>query len=140
MVNLLGPKHTAGYAIFAAVGMIAITLLVVLCALPSIEWSQLPHRFGHLNHRPLATWEAFVSIVLALSGVEAIANLTGVMKKPVYATAKKSIWTVASEVAIFNILLALVMLAISPLDRDAHFNDMLAYLSGSYLGHWAELG
>ena len=23
-----------------------------------------------------------------------------------------------------------------PLDRDAHFNDMLAYLSGSYLGLW----
>src|SRR5215212_10265158 len=27
--NLMGPKHTAGYAIFAAVGMVAITLLIV---------------------------------------------------------------------------------------------------------------
>src|SRR5438093_9226018 len=35
-VNLLGPKHTAGYAIFAAVGMVAITLLVVFFALPRL--------------------------------------------------------------------------------------------------------
>ena len=32
--NLMGPKHTAGFAIFAAAGMIAITLLVVIFALP----------------------------------------------------------------------------------------------------------
>jgi amino acid transporter len=85
-------------------------------------------------------WVAFVSIVLALSGVEAIANLTGVMKKPVAHTARKAVWVVAIEVAVFNILLALAMLAIFPLDRDRHFNDMLAYLSGHYVGPWAEWG
>ena len=60
-------------------------------------------------------WVAFVSIVLALSGVEAIANLTGVMKKPVPQTASKAIWVVAGEVAIFNVVLAVCMLAIFPL-------------------------
>ncbi|HEV8605148.1 MAG TPA: APC family permease [Tepidisphaeraceae bacterium] len=140
LFNLMGPKHTGGFAIAAAIGMVGITLLITFGALPQINWSTLPQRIGHLNHRPGEMWIAFVSIVLALSGVEAIANLTGVMKKPVYKTAKKSIWAVASEVAIFNILLALIMLAIQPLDRDAHFNDMLAFLSGHYLGHWAELG
>jgi amino acid transporter len=140
LFNLMGPKHTGGFAIAAAIGMVGITLLITFGALPQINWHTLPQRIGHLNHQPGEMWVAFVSIVLALSGVEAIANLTGVMKKPVYATAKKSIWAVASEVAIFNILLALVMLAIYPLDRDNHFNDMLAFLSGHYLGHWAELG
>jgi hypothetical protein len=72
--------------------------------------------------------------------VEAIANLTGVMKKPVYATARRAIWVVTIEVAVFNILLAVCMLAIFPLDRDRHFSDMLAFLSGHYLGGWAELG
>src|SRR2546429_6364137 len=83
-------------------------------------------------------WVAFVSIVLALSGVEAIANLTGVMIKPVPVTAKKAIWVVAAEVAIFNVLLAACMLAIFPLDRDKHQTDMLAFLTGHYVGPWGE--
>jgi amino acid transporter len=36
-------------------------------------------------------WIGFVSIVPALSGVEAIGNLTGVMKKPLARTARKAI-------------------------------------------------
>ncbi len=140
LFNLMGPKHTGGFAIGAAVGMIAITLLITFGALPQVDWSLLPKRIGHLNHRPGEMWVAFVSIVLALSGVEAIANLTGVMKKPVAHTARKAIWTVAAEVAVFNVLLAICMLAIFPLDRDRHFNDMLAFLSGHYVGPWAEWG
>jgi amino acid transporter len=138
LFNLLGPKHTGGFAIFAAVGMIAITLLITFGALPQVPWRELPQRIGHLGHRPGDVWVAFVGIVLALSGVEAIANLTGVMRKPVYATARKAIWVVAVEVAVFNLLLAVIMLAIFPLDRDRHFNDMLAFLSGFYVGGWAE--
>jgi amino acid transporter len=135
-LNLLGPKHTAGFALAAAAGMIAITLLVVGCALPQIDWHNL--HLGTLNHRPWPMWEAFVSIVLALSGVEAIANLTGVMKRPVSGTAKKSIWVVAAEVAIFNVLLGIVMCAVSTLPRDAHKEDMLAFLAGHYVGAWGE--
>jgi amino acid transporter len=135
-LTLLGPKHTAGSALAAAAGMIVITLLVVGCALPQIDWHNL--RLGSMHHKPFPMWEAFVSIVLALSGVEAIANLTGVMKKPVAGTAKKSIWIVAAEVAIFNVLLAIVMCALQTLPRDAHKEDMLAYLAGHYVGAWGE--
>jgi amino acid transporter len=138
--NLMGPKHTGGFAIAAAVGMIAITLLITFSALPQVKWSEMPHRIGSLRHSPGHMWVAFVSIVLALSGVEAIANLTGVMKKPVYQTARKAIWVVAAEVAVFNVLLALCMLAIVPLDRDRHFTDMLAFLSGHFVGAWGEWG
>jgi hypothetical protein len=77
---------------------------------------------------------------LALSGVEAIANLTGVMKKPVAHTARKAIWVVAAEVAVFNVVLALLMIAIFPLDRSAHTSDMLAFLSSHYVGAWGEWG
>lgn len=136
--NLLGPKHSGGFAIFAAVGMVGITLLIVCSALPRMDWHDLPHRLGSPSHNPGELWLAFVSIVLALSGCEAIANLTGVMKKPVAVTAKKAIFAVAIEVAVFNILLALAMLAIFPLDRSAHLNDMLAYLSGQYVGKLGE--
>ena len=70
------PEHTAGGAVFAAVGMVLITLLLVVCAVPQIPWRHLPS--GDILN-PRGHWEGFVAIVLALSGVEAIANLTGVM-------------------------------------------------------------
>jgi amino acid transporter len=140
--NLMGPKHTGGFAIFAAVGMIAITLLITGFALPQVPWHDLPRRIpslaSTLENHPAHLWVAFVSIVLALSGVEAIANLTGVMKKPVYVTAKKAIWVVAIEVAVFNVLLAVAMLAIFPMDRSVHVNDMLAFLTSHYVGPWGE--
>ena len=136
--NMMGPKHTGAFAIAAAVGMIFITLLITAFALPKVPWHNLPGRIGHLRHRPGEMWVAFVSIVLALSGVEAIANLTGVMKKPVAKTASKAIWIVAGEVAIFNIVLALIMLAIFPINRDGHVEDMAAFLTGSFVGAWGE--
>jgi amino acid transporter len=142
MFNLMGPKHTGGFAIFAAVGMVGITLLITCFALPDIPWRELPHRIPSLketmSHQPAHLWIAFVSIVLALSGVEAIANLTGVMKKPVARTANKAIWVVAGEVALFNVILAVAMLAIYPLDRETHVNDMLAFLTSHYVGAWGE--
>ena len=134
-LNLLGPKHTAGFALFAAVGMILITLLIVGFAVPQIEWDKVD--FGRLWHPPGDLWYGFVYIVLALSGVEAIANLTGVMKKPVAKTARKSIWLVAVEVAVFNVLLAAAMVALAP-DRESHTEDMLAFLARHYVGAWGE--
>jgi amino acid transporter len=133
--NQMGPKHTSGFALIAAVAMIGITLLVVCFAIPQIHWSQI--HLGRVNHPPWRLWRAFVSVVLALSGVEAIANLTGVMKKPVFQTARKSIWTVAAEVALFNLILAFAMVA-NPPNREAHTGDMMAYQAGFYVGPWGE--
>lgn len=133
--NLLGPRHTAGYAIFAAGGMIVITLLIVIAALPQIDWRNV--HWGSLRQPPAQLWHGFVYIVLALSGVEAIANLTGVMRKPVFATARKAIWVVAIEVALLNLLLALAMVALAP-DRAAHKEDMLAHMARMYVGPWGE--
>jgi amino acid transporter len=140
-VNLLGPKHSGGFAIAAAIGMVAITLIILggAFAVPGkMHWHDLPHRVGHMNHSFGHLWVAFVSIVLALSGVEAIANLTGVMQKPVALTARKAIWIVALEVAIFNILLAVCMANIFPLSGTEHQADMLAFLSKHYTGSWGE--
>lgn len=140
LFNLMGPKHTGGFALAAAVGMVLITFLITGAAVLSgkLQWHDLPHRIAPLTHGFGETWVAFVSIVLALSGVEAIANLTGVMKKPVAHTARKAIFVVALEVAVFNIVLALFMHNIWPLPFDAHKEDMLAYLSKFYMGGWGE--
>lgn len=135
--NLMGPKHTAGYAIFAAVGMVAITLLIVIFAVPQIPWRNV--EWGRINHPPGSLWHGFIYLILTLSGVEAISNLTGVMKKPVYHTASRSIWTVALEVALLNVLLAVVMISLAgQMSRDSHTEDMLAFMAGSYIGLWGE--
>jgi amino acid transporter len=142
LFNLMGPKHTGGFAIAAAVGMVLITVMITAFGFGSgkVDWSALPHRIAPLNHHPAHLWVAFVSIVLALSGVEAIANLTGVMKQPVARTARKAIWVVALEVAVFNVVLALLMHNLFPLPHDAHKEDMLAFLSRFYVGPWGEWG
>ena len=140
LFNLMGPKHSAGFAVFAAIGMVFITLLITFSAIWHVPWHDLPQRMGSLRGQSMGhVWIAFVSIVLALSGVEAIANLTGVMTKPVYRTASRAIWVVAIEVAAFNILLALFMVAIFPMDRRQHENDMLAFLSYQFVGRTGEL-
>ncbi|HEY7090685.1 MAG TPA: universal stress protein [Tepidisphaeraceae bacterium] len=138
LFNLMGPKHTGGFAIGAAVGMVLITFLIVGSALISgnIDWHELPNRIAPLRHSSGQLWIAFVSIVLALSGVEAIANLTGVMKKPVAHTARKAIWVVALEVAVFNVILALFMHNMWPMPHDAHKEDMLRFMSTFYMGPW----
>lgn len=132
LLNLFGPKHTSGFAIAAAIGMIVVTAVLAVCALPQVSFRNLD--LGHLNHRPLELWQAFVAIVLALSGVESIANLTGVMKKPVFGTARRSIWLVAGEVALLNVLLAVAMVSVASLGRSAHKEDMLAFLAGHFIG------
>ena len=136
-VNLLGPRHSAGLAIVVAGAMIFITLFVTICALPQVDWSrfEVGNPFDATKHD---LWHAFVAIVLALSGVEAIASLTGVMKQPVFKTASKAIWVVAAEVATFNLMLAVVMLSIIPLDRYNHSADMLAHMAFVYTGPWGE--
>ncbi len=133
--NLLGPKHSAKFATTAAVAMVIVTLVVVAFAFANLDWGSI--RWGRLEHPPFDAWQGFVSIVLALSGVEAIANLTGVMKKPVHSTARKSIWVVTLEVAIVNLLVSILMVAYSP-GRTDHVEDMLAYIAGQAMGPLGE--
>ena len=139
--NLMGPKHTGAFALVTALGMVLITLLVTFGALPSVHWNELPAMVGRIQDPPKKLWFDFVQIVLALSGVEAIANLTGVMKRPVTKTSNKAIWVVAFEVAIFNILLGLCMVAIKLPNEllSVHKDDMMAFLAFHYLGTAAKL-
>src|SRR5215470_1149393 len=78
VLNLLGPRHTGGLAF-----LISVPTVLVVIALGAFSIPHLGGAFAHLQ--PLhgtfgQNWFAFVGIVLALSGVEAIANATGVMK------------------------------------------------------------
>src|SRR6201993_4012923 len=119
LLNLLGPKQTGGLAFLVSVPTLIVVVVLGLFSLPHLSGA-----FGHLQplHGTLAqNWAGFVGIVLALSGVEAIANATGVMKLDpgstdenpcVVKTSTPAILIVMAEVCLFTALLGLAMHAL----------------------------
>src|SRR5437868_1261589 len=155
LLNLLGPKHTGGLAF-----LISVPTAIVVIALGLFSLPYLGTAIGHLQ--PLhggfwQNWAAFVGIVLALSGVEAIANATGVMKldpgstdaRPsVTKTSTPALLMVMIEVCVFTALLGLAMHALGGLQvvrgevnapgehgvRDYMLRYMGQVFAGSVLG------
>jgi amino acid transporter/nucleotide-binding universal stress UspA family protein len=122
LLNLLGPKQTGGLAFLVSLPTVIVVIALGLLAMP-----HMGEAVAHLQ--PLhgsfgQNWAAFVGIVLALSGVEAIANATGVMKLDpgstdqnpcVVKTSTPAILVVMIEVCAFTALLGLAMHALGGL-------------------------
>jgi amino acid transporter len=118
-LNYFGPKHTGGLAVLVSIPTAIVVVLLGIFAIPHLGEAVA-------NTRPLQggfahNWAAFVGIVLALSGVESIANATSVMKlnpgstleKPnVSKTATKALVVVMIEVCFFTAFLGLAMAAL----------------------------
>jgi amino acid transporter len=118
-LNFFGPKHTGGLAVLVSVPTAIVVILLGIFAIPHLGEALA-------NTRPLQggfahNWTAFVGIVLALSGIESIANATSVMKldpgstlaKPnVSKTATKALVVVMIEVCLFTAVLGLAMAAL----------------------------
>lgn len=122
LLNLLGPRHTGGLAFLVSLPTIVVVIALGIFSLPHLgaAWGNLQPLHGSLGQN----WAAFVGIVLALSGVEAIANATGVMKLDpgstednprVVKTSTPAILFVMVEVCAFTALLGLAMHALNGL-------------------------
>jgi len=119
LLNLLGPKHTGGLAFLISVPTVLVVIALGAFSIPHFgdAWRNLQPLHGSLARN----WAGFVGIVLALSGVEAIANATGVMKLDlgsteanprVTKTSTPAILIVMIEVCVFTALLGLAMHAL----------------------------
>lgn len=131
-VHVFGPKRAGILALWIAAGAFLCYLVVAAFAAPHLAEAQL-----EVPHAPATVhWTRLVHIVLALSGVEAVANMTGIMVAPVAATARKTIWPVALEVVILNIVFALAMNAatIPEAELRGREEDMLRALAEHYVG------
>jgi amino acid transporter/nucleotide-binding universal stress UspA family protein len=116
-INWFGPKHSGSLAM-----ALAVPTVIVVVALIALSAPYLTTRFLEPRHESLRVlWVQFVSVILALSGVEAIANLTGVLKLDEGSTiaepkvgreAAKAIWPVAIEVVFGTALLGWAMLSL----------------------------
>lgn len=118
-LNFFGPKHTGGLAVLVSVPTAIVVILLGALAIPHLGEAFANTRPVHGGF--LHNWTAFVGIVLALSGVESIANATGVMKlnpgstleKPnVSKTATKAVVLIMIEVCFFTAFLGLAMAAL----------------------------
>lgn len=151
-LNFFGPRHTGGLAFLIAVPTMVVVVILGIFALPHLgtAWHNVQVPTGGF----LANWRGFVGVVLALSGVEAIANATGVMKlnpgateaKPsVSKTSTPAVLVIMVEVCLFTALLGLAMhalpnLVINKNDVDAPGNPgvrdyMLGYMAQVFVGH-----
>src|ERR1700759_2881296 len=150
-LNYFGPKHTGGLAVAVSVPTaIVVVGLGVFCL---FHMGQALHNLKPLTGSIAQNWKGFVGIVLALSGVEAVANATNVMKldkgstdehPSVAKTSTPAIAVVMLEVCVLTALLGLGMLALNGLrihdgDVDAPGNPgvrdyMLRYMADVFAG------
>ncbi len=132
LMNWIGPGKASWAAAFIAVLASLAAIILFVYTLP-----QLPHvHFEMPSHDWPKNWSTFVGIVLALSGVEAVANMTGIMVQPVEKTARRAILPVLLEVSILTFLLGVAMNAIPGLLPGEHTEDMLRALADYYVGPW----
>jgi len=129
-INWIGPTKGGTISILISVSASIAAGVLFISTLP-----HLPHvDLQWPEHNIPRNWSVFVGIVLALSGVEAIANMTGIMVKPVERTARRAIWPVMVEVSVLTFLLGIAMNAIPGL--TGHTEDMLRALGTHYIGPW----
>jgi amino acid transporter len=150
-LNYFGPKHTGGLAVLVSVPTVIVIFILGLFTIPHI--GEAAHNLQPLTGGFLKNWNGFVGIVLALSGVEAVANATSIMKlnpgstddHPVVTkTSTPAIAAVMIEVCLFTALLGLGMLALQGLqiqngDVNAPGNPgvrdyMLRYMAEVFVG------
>jgi len=119
-INWFGPKHSGSLAV-----ALALPTVIVVVALIAVSIPYLTTHFLEPRHESLSMlWVQFVGVILALSGVEAIANLTGVMKLDPGSTPErpsvareslKAITPVAIEVVCATAVLGWAMLSLPSL-------------------------
>jgi amino acid transporter/nucleotide-binding universal stress UspA family protein len=140
LMNYFGPKHSGSAAIYLAAPMVVAVFIIILLSVPFLSLEHLEPT----SHTFRQNWIHFTSVILALSGVEAVANLTGVMKldpgatvdQPnVASTARKAILPVALEVVLGTALLGWAMLSLPEhlqADLNQRWEDMLRFLAEEY--------
>jgi len=129
LINHFGPKHSGSLAVALAVPTLIVVVVLIAISVPHLTTHFLQPRHESLS----ALWVQFVGVILALSGAESIANITGVMKldpgstmeKPSVARESlKAIVPIAIEVVAGTALLGWAMLSLpAVLPKTLHLLD-----------------
>jgi amino acid transporter/nucleotide-binding universal stress UspA family protein len=140
VLNYFGPRHSGTLAVGLAIPMVAAVVAIILLAAPHLTLTNLEPPHDTLGHN----WVAFVGVILALSGVESIANLTGTMKPDkgsppgapsVGRNSFKALLPVGIEVTVGTALLGWAMLSMPKSlghEIEERHEDMLRFLAEHY--------
>lgn len=153
IINFFGPRHSGNLALVVAVATASVVVLLGIVSLPfvgdAIKHIHLPQ--GGV----LENWDKFVGMIVALSGIEAIANATGVMQldpganednPSVHQASKKAILWVMVEVCFFTAFFGFMMNALPDLRIVDHQvlspdgvevrDSMLRYMGHYFVSHF----
>jgi amino acid transporter/nucleotide-binding universal stress UspA family protein len=127
LINWVGAKNAGRFALVVAVAALATSAVVAAASAPFFIKGLSEISWGHpaVSAWP-DRWQSFVHIVLALSGVEAVANMTGLMKEPVPRTVNRTIWPVLIEVVLLNMVFGIAISGLPAL-VDVHTPDYTSY-------------
>lgn len=140
VINFFGPRHSGSFAVALALPTLIVVVATILLAVPHLTFKNLEP----LHDNPSHVWVSFVGVILALSGVEAIANLTGTLRPDkdsvighpkVGKNSFKAILPVALEVSVGTALLGWAMLSLPKhlapqmVERK---EDMLRFMAEQY--------
>jgi len=141
-INWFGPRGMGRIALVIALATVILTAITAIFSLPYLHHMKID--FPVSDRYSLAAWGdawvAFTEVVLALSGIEAIANMTGVMVLSVRQTSRLAILPVLFEVVVFNFILTAAMNALPDaklIDIRGHYlgtDDMMNILTLNYVG------
>jgi len=129
-VNWFGPKHSGGLAlIISLLTLLTLFIIIVFSAPSAIASAHIEAPKGGF----FENWHIFVGIILSISGIEAISNMTGLMKDPTR-DSKRAISAVLLKVFVATVFLSLAMHAIP--DLHGHTEDMVRFLGEHFIGPW----
>ena len=128
-INYFGPKHSGSFAVALSLPTVIIVVVLIAVSVPHLTTHFLEPRHESMS----MLWVQFVGVILALSGAESIANITGVMKLDQGSTMErpsvageslKAIVPVAIEVVAGTALLGWAMLSLpSVMGKTLHLTD-----------------
>lgn len=108
VLNWLGARSAGRFALVIAFAALAISLTIAAMAIPYFAKGLATIRLADMGS-PSEAWVHFTRVCLALAGVEAVANMTGLMRRPVARTAKRTIWPVLIEVVALNLFFGIAI-------------------------------
>ncbi|MEO1009484.1 MAG: amino acid permease [Planctomycetota bacterium] len=114
VVNWLGSRRAGQFALVIAVMAMVVSAVLAVLAIPLVVDGLGTISLDYFTEvGPFDAWVSFAKICLALAGLEAVANMTGIMKKPVAKTSRKTIWPVSLEVVVLNMVFGIALAGLS---------------------------
>jgi amino acid transporter len=127
IINWFGAQSAGRLALVIAIAALSLSAIIGVMSIPFFKIGLSGVSGGHESVSSWTDrWQSLVRIVLALSGVEAVANMTGLMRPPVPRTAKKTIWPVLIEVVVLNMVFGVALSGLPAL-MDAHKPDHIVH-------------